>query len=271
MYDDLPDAHILDEPLQLRGGARTLDRRCDRIPQFDEQSLHYPVRALLKAEGIREPRSYSWAYFQLDQMHGVGRDMRGSGGCGGFGTTMEAAARPVPVFGDPARYSLDEDTIARQARALYYRAQEIDPWEGGAAPGVTPYMEGTSGLAAVKAAVERGWYAEYRWALGPGPEAAAHDVILSLGYFGPVMLGTNWYEDMYDAVPGASDELFLDVSGRAVGGHWWVATRYSKKLDAIWTPNSWGGQGAGWIRRGDLVKLLAEDGEACIPTRRTRR
>lgn len=261
-WPPLPEEHIRDTPLQLRGGAMTLDPRCDRIPQRDEESENYPVREIIRAEGIRETRSYSWAYFQLNQ--------RKEGACGGFGTTMEAAARPVPVFGDPARYALDEKVITEVARQVYFDAQRIDPWAGGAYPGAQPFYEGTSGLAAVKAGARRGWYDEYRWALGPGAEAAAHDVCLTLGYLGPVMIGSNWYEDMYDAVPGPMDEMFLDVSGRAVGGHWYVLTRYSKKLDAVWTPNSWGGAGQGWIRRSDLIKLLAENGEACIPTRRRR-
>lgn len=253
MYDeDEPDAHILPTPMELRGGAATLDRRLDRVPHYDDRSKDYPIRAVLREAGIRQPRSYSWAYAQLDQ----GQE----GACTGFAVTMEAAARPVPVFGDPARYDLDEIALGSVAREVYYRARELDEWPGEA-------YEGSSALAAVKAGVERGWYSEYRWALGPGPEAAAEDVILSLGYLGPVVMGTNWYEDMYEAV---GEDEFLDVSGRATGGHAYLLTRYSRKLDAVWTPNSWGGAGQGWIRRGDLVKLLAEHGEAVIPVKRTR-
>lgn len=260
-YD--PDREpLLDEPKVLKNGALTLDPRLDFIPYKDERSRAFPIAPVLKADGAKVPRAYSWAYVQLDQ----GRE----GACTGFGTVMEAAARPVPVFGDPVRYALDVPVITAKAREIYFRAQQTDQWPGGAYPGASPFYEGSSGLAAVKAAAERGWYAEYRWALGPGAEAAAQDVILALGYRGPVMLGTNWYEDMYEAVPGEQGESFLDVSGRAVGGHWYLLTRYSKKLDAVWTPNSWGGAGQGWIRRSDLVRLLHEDGEACIPVRRTR-
>lgn len=242
-------------PIQLRGGHTALDPRLDRVPQFDDRSLGYPVRAMLREVGLHHPRSYSWRHVQLDQ----GQE----GACTGFGTTMEAAARPVPVFGDPVRNPPDVTSLNGIARAVYLRARELDEWPG-------EDYEGSSVLGAMKSCVEHGWFGEYRWALGPGPEAAAHDVILSIGYLGPVVMGTYWYEDMYEAVPpdDGGDDLFLDVSGEQVGGHCYLLTRYSLKLDAVWTPNSWGGAGQGWIRRADLVKLLDADGEACIPVQR---
>lgn len=253
MDDDRTPDFGTAEPITLRGGYATLDQRCDRIPLYDEQSEAYPIRPLFAAEDLREPRSYSWAYTQLDQ----GRE----GACTGFSVTMEAAARPAPYFGDPVRQPPDLASLDRIARDTYRRAQELDEWPG-------EEYEGSSVLAAMKAGQEQGWYDEYRWALGPGPEAAAQDVIMALGYFGPVVMGTYWFEDMYEPV---GEEGFLDATGEPIGGHAYVLTRYSKRYDAVWTPNSWGGHGQGWIRRADLVKLLDMDGEACIPMKRNRR
>jgi hypothetical protein len=170
---------------------------------------------------------------------------------------MEAAAHPVPVFGKPYLYRLgikQVEPINQVARDLYHRAKQLDEWAG-------EDYEGSSVLGAAKAGAEKGWWTEYRWALGPGAEAAAQDVILALGWHGPVMMGTYWYEGMWQA----DKDSYLHAEGNIAGGHAWLLTRYSKKRDAVWTPNSWGGQGQGWISRADLVKLLANDGEACIP------
>lgn len=223
---------------------RTLDRRV----QYDEKSLGYPVRALL---GARQPRSYTWAHYVTDQ--------GSQGACVGHGCAQEAAARPRPVFGDPVRAPAPRALLEAMARKAYARAQQLDPW-----PGEEPTYSGTSVLAGMKAGQEAGWWSGYRWALGPGPDAAAQDVILSLGYRGPVIAGTGWRRGMWRP----DSDGYLRATGPVEGGHCYLLTGYSVKRDAVYTPNSWNGDGAGWITRSDLVSLLADDGEAVIPTRR---
>lgn len=225
-----------------------MERTFDRVVKFDERSKSYPIRTLVATKPLR---SFSWKHLQLDQ--------GSEGACTGFSATMEAAARPKPYFGNPD-YGTTVDKIPKinqLARMLYMRARQLDEWPG-------EDYEGSSVLGAAKAGQERGWWAEYRWALGPGPERAAQDVILALGYAGPVMMGTNWYEAM--SRPRGNDALV--VAGEVVGGHAYLLTRYSKSRDAVWTPNSWGGEGQGWISRADLVRLLAEEGEACLALNR---
>ena len=212
------------------------DPRLNRVPFFDPRSKDFPIRTLVAG---KRRRAYTWRHVQLDQ----GRE----GACTGFAVAMEAAARPVAVKGIT-------DDVARQ---VYRRAKEIDEWPG-------EDYDGSSVLAAIKAGTERGWYTEYRWALGPGAEAAENDLALAVGYRGPAVLGTWWYEGMYSA----DEEGYLNVTGQRVGGHAWLVTSYSLKRDAYFTPNSWGGEGQGWIRRADMVRLLDESGEAAIPTKR---
>ncbi len=233
-------------PYRLRDGSATEDRRLDRLVSFDERSRAFPVRAVLPD---RKPRAYTWRSVTTDQ----GRE----GACTGHAVTQEAAARPVPAFGDPLKAPPDVARLNTVAYSAYRRAQQLDPW-----PGEEPAYSGSSVLAAVKAGQEQGWWTEYRWALGPGADAAANDVILSVGYRGPVIMGTYWYEGMYRPDPNGA----LNVAGSIVGGHAYLLTSYSIKRDAVFTPNSWGGAGAGWISRADLTRLLAEDGEACVPT-----
>jgi hypothetical protein len=177
---------------------------------------------------------------------------------------QDAAARPVPVFGDPVKNPPSVTHLNNVARDVYFSAQLQDPWPGGEYPGASPQYVGTSVLAGVKVGQTLGWWSQYRWALGPGPEAAAQDVILTLGYLGPVIMGSFWYDGMWDA----DSKGYLNAVGRIDGGHCYLLTRYSLTRDAVWTGNSWGGAGAGWIRRADLVTLLGNDGEACIPVGR---
>ncbi len=239
--------------MSLKGGFIAVDPQLDRLPFWDERSGSFPIRELVEG---RVPRSYSWRTVTTDQ----GRQ----GACVGHGITQEAAARPVTVFGDPVRNPPDVGMLNSVAREVYYAAQAIDPWAGGEYPGAAPTYAGTSVLAGVKIGQERGWWESYRWALGPGPEAAAQDVILALGYAGPVILGTVWRSGMWRA----DADGYLRATGNVEGGHCYLLTRYSVKRDAAWTGNSWGGAGQGWITRAGLVSLLADDGEAVLPLRR---
>ena len=213
-----------------------MERKFDRIPQFDERSRNYPIRALIRTAD--KPRSYTWkCNITLDQ----GPD----GACTGFAVTHEAAARPAVVKG----LTYDD------AMWVYNRAKQLDVWEG-------EDYDGSSVLAAMKAGVERGWYEEYRWAFGE--EDLAHAV----GHFGPAVLGINWYEGMLEP-----DEKFrIRPTGRVVGGHAILCNGYSfrkrlYRLHNSWGPY-WGQQGAAYITKEDMARLLSEQGEACIPVKR---
>jgi len=218
-------------------------RTLDRVPLYDDRSLDHPVRELVTK---RTPRTKSWAYVQLDQ----GKE----GACTGFSATTQAAAYPKPWFGNPSTIT-DVTPINAIAHDVYKRAQFLDEYPG-------ENYEGSSVLGATKAGQELGWWTGYKWALGPGPEAAAEDIILSLGWVGPVCMGTNWFKDMFRADANG----YLHASGGVVGGHAYLLTKYSKLRDAVWTCNSWGGAGQGWISRADLIILLGDQGEACVPT-----
>lgn len=234
-----------------------MERVLDRLVRFDEKSKDYPVRPLLAG---KQPRAYTWRTVTTDQGN--------QGACVGHGVTQEAAARPVTVFGDPVKAPPNVANLNNVARDVYHEAQHDDYWPGcylGARCTRQPsrdQYEGSSVLAGVKVGQQRGWWTEYRWALGPGADAAAQDVILSLGYRGPVILGTVWRSGMWRA----DSDGYLRATGSDEGGHCYLLTAYSKKRDAVWTGNSWGGDGQGWITRRDLVSLLAADGEAVIPT-----
>lgn len=211
-------------------------RKLDRLVEFDQRSRLYPIRTLLPD---RSPRSYTWALGQpnLDQ----GQE----GACVGFAWAQELAAKPVVIPGITNAY----------ARALYKVAQTLDAWPG-------EDYEGTSVLAGAKALQLDKRMGEYRWAFTIG------ELLAAIAWHGPVVLGVSWREAMFD--PDADGRLHPD--GPIVGGHAILANGVSVKRRRVRLENSWGTDwgvdGHAEIDWDDLEKVLADNGEACVPVAR---
>jgi hypothetical protein len=231
-----------------------MERVLNRVVHFDERSRSFPATA-----GIEENpfRSYTW---RCNAWNDQGRE----GACVGFAWSHELAARP-------AEYPTD----AAFAQKIYQRAKQLDPWPG-------EDYDGTSVLAGAKAVKEMVGLAgkplieEYRWAFG------IEDVLRVLGYRGPLVLGLNWYEGMFD--PDVNG--FIRPTGAILGGHAILARAVKivwrnghgpatvENLDTeksfVTLRNSWGRDwGIGGdcrISVLDLNILLREQGEACVPT-----
>lgn len=212
-----------------------LSNKLGRLPEFDEKSRNFPIRALLTVE--KPLRSYTWSCKEhLDQGFYPT--------CVGFAFTHEAIARPKVLHSNEAA-----------AVKVYNEAQLIDEWPG-------ENYSGTSVLAGAKATVRLGWYAEYRWAF------TLDDVLRTIGYKGPVVLGLRWYETMF-----APDSIGqIRVAGGVQGGHAILANGVSIKKKLVRLHNSWGPQcglgGDCFISFSDLERLLNESGECCVPVKR---
>lgn len=218
--------------------TRPQERVLDRLVSFDERSRAYPIRTLVAG---KVPRSYTWAGGPAVLDQGT------EGACVGFSIAGELAARPVAIAG------VNEQT----AFTIYRAAQMIDEWPGEG-------YSGTSVLAGMKTATLSGYYTGYRWAF------SLLDLILAIGYAGPVVLGVNWREGMWD--PDADGTLH--VEGAVAGGHAIMARGVSvtKKLIRLrnsWGPD-WGLNGECFVSYADMQKLLDDDGEASIPVGRRR-
>lgn len=233
----------------LRDGTTTEDRRLDRIVRFDDKSRNFPVTAMIDTT---KPRSRTWR-------GGPVTDQGKEGACVGHGSTGELTASPVQVaLSDANAY----------AYSLYHDCQHADPYPGcslGSKCPIAPTADtnnygGTDVLVAMKMLTDRGFYSGYRWAFG------LDDLILALGHVGPAVLGIPWHKGMYSA-PGG----ILKVSGEQVGGHCILARGVSLSKKAILLRNSWGPSygvgGDAWISFDDMGALLANSGEACVPTR----
>ena len=249
--------------IPLRNDTSTSDARLDRITQFDERSRAFPVAG---AEATQpRPRSYTWRIGKA----GV-PDQGAEGACVGFAILNELLARPAEVrFGGLVLAT----RFARES--IYWAAQRIDPWPGGAYPGAFPRYEGTSILAGVKIAQGLGFFRTYRWAF------SLRDLVLGVGHNGPAVIGVNWYDSMYR--PDAKH--FIRPQGQYVGGHailvravklaftnhrvlWWKRTWTDVDLDKSYVTlrNSWGptygDEGDCYMTLRDLEALLAQAGEA---------
>ena len=159
----------------LRDGSETTDVRLTRIPFFDPKSWEYKVRDLFARDAPLKSKTWRCMKY-LDQGN--------EGACTGFAVSHELIAQPAVM-----RKGIDA-TFARES--IYWEAQKIGRWDGGAYPGADPFMEGSSVLAAMKVAKSLGYIEEYRWAFG------IEDVKKAISEIGPVVLGVSWYEGMYD-------------------------------------------------------------------------
>jgi len=222
---------------QLKGGLVTNDRRLDRLPQFDPRSRAFGVAQTLPG---RPPRSYTWRGARV-------LDQGSEGACVGFGWAHELIARPMIESRADEAYAL----------SVYHDARRVDEWPG-------EDYSGTSVLAGAKIVQARGHIREYRWGF------TFTDLIMSLGYAGPVVLGLNWYTGMMKPdVDG-----FIHPTGQVEGGHCICAMGVSVAKGRIQLINSWGSDwgdaGLCWLSFDDVERLLYEQGEQCIPMGRQR-
>jgi hypothetical protein len=216
----------------------------DRKPHFDDESRNYGIRRLFADP---EPREVSWGKRIWTPRLSGPLNQGNEGRCVIFGWGARLAATPI-------RYPVDNFWCNQK----WPLVQAHDRRMG------NHWSDGASVLAGAKACVDLNTVGTYYWCFG------INQVTEGVARKGPVLLGINWYEDMYETdVDG-----LVHIGGPLVGGHcimlngWWP--RHPKFGDCfVWT-NSWGHNyghnGRGFIKKADLDRLLREDGEACLPT-----
>lgn len=131
--------------------------------------------------------------------------------------------------------------------ALYEAAKDYDPWPG------NDYA-GTSTDAPFRVLRERGLISEWRWLFG------FDEMREWLRKYGPVAVGTNWYDEMF--YPDAKDRIV--IGGGLSGGHAYRAVywspQYGTRVVNSWG-RSWGHQGRCWVPDEMMIQLLSEQGE----------
>lgn len=233
-----------------------MEKTFDRKFELDWRSLNYPVSAALDPNKKYRPRSYTW---KLNKYLDQGQE----GACVGFGFSHELAAEPQVV----------QNVTNETARTLYKAAQKIDEWPG-------ENYDGTSVLAGAKVCTSNGYYSAYHWGL------TTEETVKAVGYFGPAVIGTNWYEAMFNT----NGMGFIHPIGRLIGGHCLtivgVKIKYKKRffnwfcrtwddvdlnesyfiLHNSWG-QSWGVNGRAYLYLSDFEKLLQQDIDICFPER----
>jgi hypothetical protein len=231
----------------IRGVTHHNGRTFDWNPRHDERSRGYAVRSLVSDL----PTKAIW------WVGGAVSDQGSEGACVGHACTGEYLASPargrLPKGVDPGL------AASQLAFEVYKAAQRIDPWPG-------ENYSGTAVNAGMKVGRERGWWDSYHWAFG------LDDVKRAL-LLGPVVIGVPWLDGMY-STQGRYAEIV--PSGPVVGGHAILITGWSPKYgnlgETFRLRNSWGpgyGKGGnGYLRAANLAALLADEGEAAVPTGR---
>jgi hypothetical protein len=193
-------------------------RLLDQVTRHDVRSLDHLVAA--KLPGRVQPRTKLWTPGrQLDQGE--------EGACTAFGTAADMLAVPVPVTA--VRGVPVDDAFAF---AGYQRIKRIDEFPG-------EDYEGSSVNAAMKWYRELGLISGWWWCKTPA------EMIQALIQLGPVVIGTPWWDSMYET----SADGLITVSGTVVGGHCILANGYIRGCrvhggaECVRLRNSWG---VGW-------------------------
>lgn len=226
--------------MTMRDGTQVEDIRLGRLKSFDERSRSYSIGKLHESKPVIG-KGWSVRHW-LDQGY--------TSECVSFSMHHEALAVPARAIFD------DDDAAAQAAHQRFHEMQLIDEWSGEDPDG------GTSVLAGAKVMHKHGYFDEYRWAFN------LRDVLLALSYEGPVVMGTDWHEDMYDP----DSKGYIHPSGGNAGGHAYLLSSVSTFYRRVTVWNSWGYgwgmQGRAYLKWDDLEELLYAGGEACVPVGR---
>jgi hypothetical protein len=142
------------------------------------------------------------------------------------------------------------------AVALYSLATILDGVSGQYPPSDT----GSTGIGVAKALRALGLASSYTHAFS----IAALNSALQAG---PVLIGINWYNSMFD--PRSDGQIVVDTASGLAGGHELELDAYDASTGEYKVPNSWaeswGVDGCGYFTTASLTTLLRLQGDVTVP------
>lgn len=181
----------------------------------------------------------------------LGTDSAGRTATSSVTITAAGAAASHGLF-SAGVHTLDEDF----AVALYSLATILDGISGQYPPSDT----GSTGVGVAKALQVLGLASGYTHAFS----IAALNSALQTG---PVLIGINWYNSMFD--PKSDGQIVLDTKSGLAGGHElelsaFDATTGEYEVDNSWA-ESWGLKGRGYFTPAAMTTLLSLQGDVTVP------
>jgi len=138
-----------------------------------------------------------------------------------------------------------------QPSIIYRNAQKLDEWPG-------ENYNGTSVRGGVKYLQSIKKVKSYYWAYD------LNTLINTVMNVGPVVVGTNWYYNMF--FPDKNG--VIKVGGKHSGGHAYIINGVDTKTKMFRLKNSWGKtwgkSGSAFISFSDMDKLIKQNGEICL-------
>jgi hypothetical protein len=235
-------------------------RHLGRHVEHDPRSLRY-AHGVLPASAVK---SVSWTRRIpiLDQgdlgsctgnaaTGALGTDSAGRTATGSVTISTAGAAASHGLFTAGA-HVLDETF----AVALYSLATILDGVSGQYPPTDT----GSTGIGVAKALQALGLASSYTHAFS----IAALNSALQAG---PVLIGINWYQSMFD--PRSDGQIVVDTKSGLAGGHELELNAFDASTGEYQVPNSWaeswGVDGCGYFTTTALTTLLGQQGDVTVP------
>jgi hypothetical protein len=222
-----------------------------RKPATDIRNLQHPMRRLLPAATTTLPERKTWSF------RGAPLDQGATGTC-----VAHAAAHFIRSA--PMRHTRDIDPFQLYREAILLDEYPANDHEATSPPDNKGLQYGSSGTGGAKALDRRGILKEYLWA------QTMREAIEWVLTRGPVMIGTNWYDSMFN--PSAQGFAKITPATTVAGGHEYLLLGANQRKGIATFVNSWGprwNHAATLCRPGfflmdyeTLERLFHEDGDA---------
>lgn len=235
-------------------------RHLGRHVEHDPRSLRYAHGVLPKSQ----IKSVEWTrripiLDQGDLGSCTGNAATGALGTDSAGRTA-ATSVTVSAAGAAASHGLFKAGVhvldEAFAVALYSLATILDGVSGQYPPTDT----GSTGIGVAKALKALGLASGYT-------HAFSIDALNSALQAGPVLIGINWYQSMFD--PRSDGQIVVDTKSPLDGGHELEVTAFDAATGEYKVPNSWaeswGVNGYGYFTTASLTTLLSLQGDVTVP------